>query len=179
MLQLLARFPQPHQEVTLFKPFTPHTFCVCLLLHPNRTLACSYNRVVVSAIGDPLAPEGQWLYLTDLFLQEFPEAYFYHASEKYAALLHDMGYFINDVGAETTLQVRLDMTQTDCAGFGLQQQQQPLVQVTVGLYLYPGCVLLPGAMRLTHARSNLVMLCEQTTGAAAPLLDPDRPGRRP
>lgn len=66
---------------------------------------CSYNRVVVSAIGDPLADDSQWLYLTDLFIQEFPEAYFYHASEKYAALLHDMGYFINDVGAETTLQV--------------------------------------------------------------------------
>mgnify|MGYP001807293144 CR=1 FL=1 len=38
-------------------------------------------------------------------LQEFPDAYFYHASEQYASLLHDMGYFINDVGAETTLQV--------------------------------------------------------------------------
>jgi hypothetical protein len=59
----------------------------------------------VSAIGDPLADDSQWLYLTDLFIQEFPEAYFYHASEKYAALLHDMGYYINDVGAETTLQV--------------------------------------------------------------------------
>lgn len=70
--------------------------------------------MVVSAIGDPLAPESQWLYLTDLFLQEFPEAYFYHASEKYAALLHDMGYWINDVGAETTLQVGL-------AGLGSDQ----------------------------------------------------------
>jgi lysylphosphatidylglycerol synthetase-like protein (DUF2156 family) len=61
--------------------------------------------VVVSAIGDPLAPDSQWVYLTGLFIQEFPEAYFYHASEKYAALLQDLGYFINDVGAETTLQV--------------------------------------------------------------------------
>jgi hypothetical protein len=42
-----------------------------------------------------------------LLLQEFPDAYFYHASEQYASLLHDMGYFINDVGAETTLQVRI------------------------------------------------------------------------
>lgn len=61
--------------------------------------------MVVSAIGDPLAPDNQWVYLTGLFIMEFPEAYFYHASEKYAALLHDLGYWINDVGAETTLQV--------------------------------------------------------------------------
>lgn len=63
--------------------------------------------MVVSAVGDPLAPYSQWPYLTDLFLKEFPQAYFYHASEKYAALLHNMGYYINDVGAETTLQVRV------------------------------------------------------------------------
>lgn len=67
---------------------------------------CSYNCVVVSAVGDPLTHESQWRSITEAFLRDFPKAYFYHASDKYAALLQDMGYWINDVGAETTLQVR-------------------------------------------------------------------------
>lgn len=67
---------------------------------------CRYNRAVVVAVGDPLAPEAQWRGLTSLFVKEFPEAYFYHSSQAYASVLQDMGYWVNDVGAETTLQVR-------------------------------------------------------------------------
>lgn len=38
-------------------------------------------------------------------MREFPEAYFYHITEEFADLLHDMGYWINGCGTETTLQV--------------------------------------------------------------------------
>lgn len=65
-----------------------------------------YHRVIVSAIGDPLCHESKWRYITELFIKEFPDTFFYHTSEKYAKLLAEMGYWINDVGAETTLQVR-------------------------------------------------------------------------
>jgi len=64
-----------------------------------------YHRVIVSAIGDPLCHESKWGYITELFMKEFPDAFFYHISEKYAKLLADLGYWVNDVGAETTLQV--------------------------------------------------------------------------
>jgi len=64
-----------------------------------------YHRVIVSAIGDPLCHESKWGYITELFMKEFPDAFFYHISEKYAKLLTDLGYWVNDVGAETTLQV--------------------------------------------------------------------------
>jgi hypothetical protein len=72
---------------------------------PRNTHNHSYNCVVVSAIGDPLAHESHWRHITQRFLATFPRAYFYHMSAKYAALLQDLGYWINDVGAETTLQV--------------------------------------------------------------------------
>lgn len=65
-----------------------------------------YYRVVVIAIGDPLTHKSAWRSITEKFKAQFPTAFFYHASEEYARLLHDMGYYINDVGAETTLQVR-------------------------------------------------------------------------
>lgn len=38
-------------------------------------------------------------------LQEFPEAYFHHITEDFAELLHELGYYINSAGSETTLQV--------------------------------------------------------------------------
>jgi lysylphosphatidylglycerol synthetase-like protein (DUF2156 family) len=61
---------------------------------------------VIIGTGEPLAPRSAWRQLTEAFLQEFPEAYFYHITEEFADLLHDMGYWINGCGTETTLQVR-------------------------------------------------------------------------
>jgi lysylphosphatidylglycerol synthetase-like protein (DUF2156 family) len=66
-----------------------------------------YNRVAVWATGEPLAARVDWRPLTEAFLKEFPHAYFYHITEEYAELLHDMGYWINGCGTETTLQVGL------------------------------------------------------------------------
>jgi lysylphosphatidylglycerol synthetase-like protein (DUF2156 family) len=66
---------------------------------------CSWNRVVIIGTGEPLAPRSAWRQLTEAFLQEFPKAYFYHITEEFADLLHDMGYWINGCGTETTLQV--------------------------------------------------------------------------
>ncbi len=68
-------------------------------------LCCSWNRVTVIGTGEPLADRADWRSLTQLFLKEFPKAYFYHITEEYADLLHDMGYYINSAGSETTLQV--------------------------------------------------------------------------
>jgi hypothetical protein len=67
--------------------------------------SCSYNRVIVVATGEPVAPRASWSHLTQLFLATYPEAYFYHITAEYAQLLHDMGYWINGCGTETTLQV--------------------------------------------------------------------------
>jgi hypothetical protein len=63
--------------------------------------------VAVWATGEPLAARVDWRPLTEAFLEEFPHAYFYHITEDYAELLHDMGYWINGCGTETTLQVGL------------------------------------------------------------------------
>ncbi|WIA39641.1 hypothetical protein OEZ86_005718 [Tetradesmus obliquus] len=65
-----------------------------------------YSRVIVSVIGDPLAHRSNWRTISEMFVKEFPGTYFYHASKEYAQVLHDIGYYINDVGAETTLQVQ-------------------------------------------------------------------------
>jgi lysylphosphatidylglycerol synthetase-like protein (DUF2156 family) len=95
------------------------------------------------------------VYLTGLFIHEFPEAYFYHASEKYAALLHDLGYWINDVGAETTLQVRAGQEGTVCAvGSSRAQKQhstaeQRTVQRHQELSTIQGAVQVPGAIICT------------------------------
>jgi lysylphosphatidylglycerol synthetase-like protein (DUF2156 family) len=67
--------------------------------------SCRYNRAAIFGIGEPLAPRSQWQHITSLFLQQFPDAYFHHATEEYAQMLHDMGYYINSIGSETTLQV--------------------------------------------------------------------------
>jgi lysylphosphatidylglycerol synthetase-like protein (DUF2156 family) len=61
--------------------------------------------VVIIGTGEPLAPRSAWRQLTEAFRQEFPKAYFYHITEEFADLLHDMGYWINGCGTETTLQV--------------------------------------------------------------------------
>lgn len=66
---------------------------------------CSWNRAVVMGTGEPLAPRSAWQQMTEAFLQEFPGAYFYHITEDFAGVLHDMGYYINGCGTETTLQV--------------------------------------------------------------------------
>jgi hypothetical protein len=54
-----------------------------------------------------LAPHNKWQHITTLFLKQFPDAYFHHITEEYAELLHDLGYYINSAGSETTLQVLL------------------------------------------------------------------------
>eukprot|EP00878_Enallax_costatus_P019816 GHUV01020919.1.p1 GENE.GHUV01020919.1~~GHUV01020919.1.p1 ORF type:complete len:326 (+),score=54.76 GHUV01020919.1:192-1169(+) len=64
------------------------------------------RRVVVTVIGDPLSHRSNWRTITEMFVKEFPNSYFYHASKDYASLLHEMGFYVNDVGAETTLQVQ-------------------------------------------------------------------------
>ena len=63
--------------------------------------------MVVVATGEPVAHRSQWGLITDLFLKEYPEAYFYHVTEEYAELLHDLGYYVNCCGTETTLQVKM------------------------------------------------------------------------
>lgn len=89
----------------LFNPEFIHFFVPGLGSVPY-VVADLYNRVVVSVIGDPLSHRMNWRAITELFVKEFPGTYFYHASAEYATLLHEMGYSLNDVGAETTLQVR-------------------------------------------------------------------------
>lgn len=73
------------------------------------TIMCRYNRAAIFGIGEPLAPRSQWRHITGLFLKEFPEAYFHHVTEEYADLLHELGYYINSAGSETTLQVRFGL----------------------------------------------------------------------
>lgn len=89
----------------LFNPEYIHFYVPGLGSVPY-VVADLYNRVVVSVIGDPLCHRMNWRVVTEMFVKEFPGTYFYHASEEYAKLLHEMGYYLNDVGAETTLQVR-------------------------------------------------------------------------
>jgi hypothetical protein len=66
---------------------------------------CSWSRVIVVGTGEPLAPRSTWRQLTQAFLREFPGAYFYHVTQEFAGVLHDLGYYINGCGTETTLQV--------------------------------------------------------------------------
>lgn len=49
--------------------------------------------------------------------QVFPGAKFYHVTEEYAALLADLGYYINGVGSETTLQVGFNGFDLRCVGW--------------------------------------------------------------
>lgn len=105
--------PRPYRsDVSLPTPPTaPHKYYTTLLVSMFTTaaaanvLCCRYNRAAIFGIGEPLADRAAWRQLTELFLAEFPEAYFYHVTEEYAYLLHDMGYYINCCGTETTLQV--------------------------------------------------------------------------
>lgn len=83
-----------------------------------------WNRVVIIGTGEPIAPRDAWRRLTEAFLQEFPEAYFYHITEEFADLLHDMGFWINGCGTETTLQVgvasqQLQRALSSCKYIGL------------------------------------------------------------
>lgn len=95
-----AHVPSDHYEWT-----TTHTRicyqsserCLCF---PRR-----YNRVSVVVVGQPLADRSDWRQLTELFLLEFPEAWFSYINADYAELLHDMGLYINAGGAEPFLQV--------------------------------------------------------------------------
>jgi hypothetical protein len=57
-------------------------------------------------IGEPLAARRHWHAITAAFVATFPDAHFFHVHADYAALLSRLGYFVNDVGCETTLQVR-------------------------------------------------------------------------
>jgi hypothetical protein len=58
-----------------------------------------------------LAAREHWQALTRLFLKQYPGAFFYHVTKEYAQLLYDIGYYVNDCGTETTLQVRCNRWQ--------------------------------------------------------------------
>lgn len=76
------------------------------------------QRLVLSAEGREGTPVNSAVLCCVPNLQEFPEAYFYHVTEEFADQLHDMDYYVNCCGTETTLQV----------GLGFKQQKEPAHQ---------------------------------------------------
>jgi hypothetical protein len=67
----------------LFNPEFIHFFIPGMGSLPY-VVADIYNRVVVSVIGDPLTHPSNWRRISEMFVKEFPDTYFYHASKEYA-----------------------------------------------------------------------------------------------
>jgi hypothetical protein len=71
--------------------------------------AAGYGRRVAMAVGDPLAAPADWPALAATFAAAHPgRAQFWHASAEFAAVLDGMGgFFVNDFGAETVIDLRV------------------------------------------------------------------------
>jgi hypothetical protein len=67
----------------LFNPEFIHFFVPGMGSLPY-VVADIYSRVVVSVIGDPLTHRSNWRSISEMFIKEFPNSYFYHASAEYA-----------------------------------------------------------------------------------------------
>lgn len=70
----------------LFNPEFIHFFVPGMGSLPF-VVADIYKRVVVTVIGDPLTHRSNWRTITQMFIKEFPNTYFYHASAEYAQVL--------------------------------------------------------------------------------------------
>lgn len=60
----------------------------------------------VFVLADPIAPPGRCGELLDRFLAEMPDAMFVQIGERTAALLRERGFFVNEMGTETDIDVQ-------------------------------------------------------------------------
>jgi hypothetical protein len=71
-------------------------------------VAAGYGRRVAMAVGDPAAARADWPALAAAFTAAHPDAQFWHASSAFAGVLDAMGgFFVNDFGAETVIDLRV------------------------------------------------------------------------
>jgi hypothetical protein len=82
--------------------------------------AAGYGRRVAMAVADPLAALADWPALAAAFVAAHPgRAQFWHASADFAAVLDKMGgFFVNDFGAETVIDLRVRGVLCLCFGVG-------------------------------------------------------------
>jgi len=70
--------------------------------------AAGYGRRVSMVVGDPACAPADWGALAAAFVAAHPDAQFWHASAAFAAELDRMGgFFVNDFGAETVIDLRV------------------------------------------------------------------------
>jgi phosphatidylglycerol lysyltransferase len=60
----------------------------------------------VFALADPIAPPERWGEVIDRFVAEHPKAMFVQSGDRTAALLRERGFYVNEMGTETEIDVQ-------------------------------------------------------------------------
>jgi len=60
---------------------------------------------IAFALSNPLCRPEDYRGVTELFLKKFPRAVFMHVTLEAASVLHEMGFYVNEMGVETEIMV--------------------------------------------------------------------------